>query len=203
MTGAFPLSGCERPSSSTASDLIAAQAVDLDDFFTFDIEKVGAPGETLEGMAARYRFRAELGGRRFEEVMVDIGFSDPLGWKPETIRAPDLLTFADIEPIEVPILPLEQHIAEKVHAYTRTYGQGHRSSRAKDLVDLVLVKQLMVLDGARFRTALVGVFEGRRQQGLPDRLPPRQRIRRYRTERWQRRSASTRTYAPAMNESLP
>jgi hypothetical protein len=29
---------------------------------------------------------------------------------------------------------------EKVHAYTRAYGQGHKSSRAKDLVDLVLVR---------------------------------------------------------------
>jgi hypothetical protein len=120
----------------------------------------------------RYRVRAELAGRRFEEVMVDIGFSDPLKWKPDPIRGPDLLAFADIEPIEVPVLPLEQHIAEKVHAYTRTYGQGRRSSRAKDLVDLVLVKQLMVLDAARLRSALVGVFEGRPQQGLPDRLPP-------------------------------
>ena len=158
--------------AAATSDLIAAQALDLNDFFTFDIEKVGAPGETLEGVAVRYRVRAELGGRRFEEVMVDIGFSDPLGWKPETIRAPDLLAFADIEPIEVPVLPIEQHIAEKVHAYTRTYGQGHKSSRAKDLVDLVLVKQLMVLDAARLRSALVGIFEGRRQQDLPDRLPP-------------------------------
>lgn len=104
--------------------------------------------------------------------MVDIGFSDPLGWKPETIRGPDLLAFADIKPIEVSILPIEQHIAEKVHTYTRTYGQGHKSSRAKDLVDLVLVKQFMVLDAARLRSALVGVFEGRRQQGLPDRLLP-------------------------------
>lgn len=158
--------------AAATSDLIAVQAVDLDDFFTFDIEKVGAPGETREGVAVRYRVRAELGGRRFEEVMVDIGFSDPLGWKPETIRAPDLLAFADIEAIEVPVLPLEQHVAEKVHAYTRTYGQGQRSSRAKDLIDLILVKKLMVLDAARLRSALVGVFEGRRQQGLPDRLPP-------------------------------
>jgi predicted nucleotidyltransferase component of viral defense system len=154
------------------SDLIAAQAVELDDFFAFDIEKVGAPGEALEGVAVRYRVRAELGGRRFEEVMVDIGFSDPLKWKPEPIRGPDLLAFADIRPTEVPVLPLEQHVAEKVHAYTRTYGQGQRSSRAKDLVDLVLVKQFMVLDAARLRNALVGVFEGRRQQGLPDRFPP-------------------------------
>jgi hypothetical protein len=65
-----------------------------------------------------------------------------------------------------------KHIAEKVHAYTRTYGQGHKSSRAKRSVDLVLVKQLMVLDAARLHSALVGVFEGRCQQGLPDRLPP-------------------------------
>jgi len=157
--------------AAATSDLIAAQALDLEDFFTFDIEKIGAPGEALEGVAVRYRVHAELGGRRFEEVMVDIGFSDPLKWKPEPIRAPDLLAFAGIEPIEVPVLPLEQHIAEKVHAYTRTYGQGQRSSRAKDLVDLVLVKQLMAVDAARLRRALVGVFEGRRQHGLPSRLP--------------------------------
>jgi hypothetical protein len=158
--------------AAATSDLIAAQALDLDDFFIFAIEKIGAPGEALEGVAVRYRVHAELGGRRFEEVMVDIGFSDPLKWKPEPIRAPDLLAFAGIEPIKVPVLPLEQHIAEKVHAYTRTYGQGQRSSRAKDLVDLVLVKQIMALDAARLRSALVGVFEGRRQHGLPSRLPP-------------------------------
>ena len=158
--------------AAATSDLIAAQALDLDDFFTFDIEKIGAPGEALDGVAVRYRVRAELGGRRFEEVMVDIGFSDPLKWKPEPIRAPDLLAFAGIEPILVPVLPLEQHVAEKVHAYTRTYGQGQRSSRAKDLVDLVLVKQFMALDATRLRSALVGVFEQRRQHGLPSRLPP-------------------------------
>jgi hypothetical protein len=158
--------------AAATADLIAAQAVEVDDFFTFAIETVGATGGAVEGMTMRYRVRAELAGRRFEEVMVDIGFSDPLKWKPDPIRGPDLLAFADIEPIEVPVLPLEQHIAEKVHAYTRTYGQGRRSSRAKDLVDLVLVKQLMVLDAARLRSALVGVFEGRPQQGLPDRLPP-------------------------------
>ena len=158
--------------TAATADFIAAQAVEIDDYFTFDIEKVGAPGEEVEGLAVRYRVRAELAGRRFEEVMVDIGFSDSLKWKPEPIRGQDLLAFADIEPIEVPVLPLEQHIAEKVHAYTKTYGQGRRSSRAKDLVDLVLVKQFMVLDAARLRSALVGVFEGRRQHGLPDRFPP-------------------------------
>ncbi|MGO9452204.1 MAG: nucleotidyl transferase AbiEii/AbiGii toxin family protein [Candidatus Binataceae bacterium] len=157
---------------AATADLIAAQAVELGDFVTFDIEKVGAPGEDLEGAAMRYRVRAELGGRRFEDVIVDIAFSDPLKWAPEKIAGTDLLEFAGIEPIEVPVLPLEQHIAEKVHAYTRIYSSGRTSSRAKDLVDIVLVKQLMVLDASRLRAALIGVFERRRQHPLPDRLPP-------------------------------
>jgi hypothetical protein len=38
------------------------------------------------------------------------------------IEASDLLSFAGIERIRVPGLPLPQHIAEKVHAYTRKYG---------------------------------------------------------------------------------
>ena len=35
------------PKRKAFCGLIAAQAVDLDDFFTFDIEKIGAPGEAL------------------------------------------------------------------------------------------------------------------------------------------------------------
>jgi hypothetical protein len=162
-----------RDDEETAtSDFLAAEALDLHDFFSFAIEKVGAPGEELEGVAVRYRARAELGGRMFDDVIVDVAFSDPLGWKPEQIRAPELLTFADIVPVEVPILPLEQHVAEKVHVYTRTYARGRTSSRAKDLIDVILVKQFLTLDGSRLRSALVGVFEGRGQQPLPDRLPP-------------------------------
>jgi predicted nucleotidyltransferase component of viral defense system len=157
---------------SATVDLIAAQAVDLGDWFTFAIEKAGKPREEDEGGAIRYLVRAELAGRLFEEVLVDIGFSDPLGWDPEPIRGSDLLGFADIKPIEVPVVQIEQHVAEKVHAYTRIYGGGRPSSRPKDLVDLLRVKQFLSLDAARLRDALAGIFEGRRLQPLPLRLPP-------------------------------
>lgn len=150
-------------------DLIEAQLVDLGDFFTFSItgrEQLRADaGGTIE-----FRVRSELAGRIFEEVLIDIGFSDPLGWQPDRVRGSDLLAFADIEPIEVPVLPLEQHVAEKVHAYTRSYN-GQPSSRVKDLVDLVLVKRFMTLDAARLREALIGTFDGRGQHSLPARLP--------------------------------
>jgi hypothetical protein len=43
---------------------------------------------------------------------------------------PDLLASADIGPIEVQGLPIEQDIAEEVHSYTRTCGQGYKSSAA-------------------------------------------------------------------------
>jgi hypothetical protein len=95
-----------------------------------------------------------LAGCLSEEVLLDVGFSDPLGWQPERLRAPDLLSFAGIARAEVPVLPLEQQVAEKVHTYTRRYGRGQPSTRVKDLVELVLVKRSMTLEAARLREAL-------------------------------------------------
>lgn len=151
--------------------MIAAQATKLDDHFVFTIEKMERREEWQEGAALRYRARAELAGRLFDEVIIDIGFTDPLRWEPERLRGPDLLGFADIEPTEVPALPLEQQVAEKLHAYTRVYGSGHPSSRAKDLVDLVLIKSYATLDAARLREALVETFRSRALQGLPSSVP--------------------------------
>ena len=154
---------------SATADLIAAQSIDLGDFFVFAVEKAGGIPENEDSV--RYRVRAELAGRIFEEVTVDIGFSDPLSWQPESVSGPDLLTFADIQPAEVPALPLEQHVAEKLHAYTRSYGQDQPSSRVKDLVDLVLIRRYLPLNADRLRAALVGTFEARRLQSVPARLP--------------------------------
>ena len=156
---------------SATADLIAAQSLDLGDFFVFAVEKAGEIPEDEEGGSVRYRVRAELAGRIFEEVTVDIGFSDPLLWQPEPVSGPDLLTFAEIQPAEAQALPLEQHVAEKLHAYTRIYGQDHPSSRVKDLVDLVLIKRYLPLNADRLRAALVGTFGARRLQSVPARLP--------------------------------
>ena len=51
---------------AATSDLLAAQSVDLGDFFVFSVEKVGRPPDA-EGDAVRYRVQAELGGRLFED----------------------------------------------------------------------------------------------------------------------------------------
>ena len=155
---------------AAVGDLIEAASRDLGDFFAFSMEGRSRLGDD-EGGTVRCRVRAELASRLFENVIVDTGFSDPLGWDPELVRGTDLLAFADVEPVVVPVVPLEQQVAEKVHAYTRTYG-GKPSSRAKDLADLILIKRSAGLDGDRLRAALEGVFAGRGQHPLPARLPP-------------------------------
>lgn len=156
---------------AATADFIAAQTAEVDDFFSFAIQKARDLGERAEG-AVRYHVRAELAGRLFEEAIVDVGFSDALPQSVDRLRGPDLLSFAGIEPVEVPALPLEQHVAEKVHAYTRTCGDGLSSTRVKDLVDLVLVRSFASLDARKLDESLRQTFEGRHQQPLPETLPP-------------------------------
>jgi hypothetical protein len=150
--------------------LIDAQRLEADDFFEISLERVAQLGDQA-GNAVRYRARAELAGRLFDEVLVDIGMSEILVGEPEVLPGSDLLEFADIPALEVPTLPLEQHIAEKVHAYTRTYGQGLASTRAKDLVDLVLIAANTSPRADRLAKALKAVFEIRALQAVPDSLP--------------------------------
>lgn len=78
--------------------LIDAAVHDAGDYFTFTVERTGAPEDRLGGS----------GFRRDEEVTAD------------TLTTEALLAFAEIPPVEVLAVPLELQVAEKLHAYTRT-----------------------------------------------------------------------------------
>jgi hypothetical protein len=120
--------------------------------------------------------------------MVDIGFSGPLKWKPEPIRR---LSSG-----------IRRHRTDRSAgpaARTTRRGEGariHQNLRSRSPEQsrkgpclLVLVKQFMVLNAARLRSALVGIFERDgvntvyRICSLPRRLNAP-----YRTVSWQRRS---------------
>ena len=155
------------------ADLVAAQSLTLGDYFSFAATRT-TKLDVMPGVAAvRYHVSAELAGRTFDEITVDVGFGGPYFAEPDLVRGPDLLSFADIPPIEVPALPIEQHIAEKVHAYTRTYGTtGQVSTRVKDLVDIVLISSLFSLQAGRMHRALSVTFDDRGTHDLPTSLPP-------------------------------
>jgi hypothetical protein len=164
--------GRDDDTDAAIEDITAAQQLNLDDFFSFAATRTTAFDDTDEFTAIRFHVRAELAGRTFEQFIVDIGFTDRFTWTPDTIMTSNLLAFADIAPIEIPAIPLTQHVAEKVHAYTRLYGtQQQPSTRPKDLVDVLLISRSESMDAAALSEALERTFEQRARQPLPEALP--------------------------------
>lgn len=179
----FRLDGASRPTrdidlgrddddEAAIEDIAAAQRLRLDDFFTFTASRTDAFDQVDEFQAIRFHVRAELAERVFEQFVVDIGFAKPALLKPERVRTSDFLSFAGIEPLELPAIPLAQHLAEKVHAYTRSYGTTARpSTRPKDLIDILLIADSQMLEAAALHDALTHTFETRGRQSLPRSLP--------------------------------
>ena len=164
--------GRDDSEDAAVEDFAAAQQLALDDFFTFAAVRTDALDDTDDFRAIRFHVTAELAGRVFDQFVVDVGFTDSISSTPDEIETSDLLSFAGIERIRVPALPLPQHIAEKVHAYTRKYGaSGRESTRPKDLVDILLIAGTEPLDAAALHEALETTFEQRAQQALPSSLP--------------------------------
>ena len=156
---------------AATQDFLEAQSVELDEYFHFAIEATDRSSGP-EGSAVRYHASADLAGRRFEDISVDVGFEEAVYETSERVSGPDLLGFAGIAPIEVPVLAIEHHVVQKVHAYTRTYGSGVPSTRPKDLIDLVLMSREFDFRGDRLRQALEATFEARGTHLLPSELPP-------------------------------
>jgi hypothetical protein len=88
----------------------------------------------------------------------------------ETQTTPALLDFAGIQPTAIPCYPLTQHVAEKVHAYTRPRATGE-GSRVKDLIDILLIAELGQMDGRLLQQALQATFDTRKTHALPTQFP--------------------------------
>ncbi len=153
------------------NDLLEATGLNLNDFFTFTIQGRSSPDQNQEEVATRYLIEAQLAGRRFERVTVDIGFGAALIRTPDQLTTSPLLDFADIAPVTVPALPLEQHLAEKIHAYTRSYGVSRTNTRAKDLIDILLIRSVATFIASDLRRALRETFNARATHPMPSSLP--------------------------------
>jgi hypothetical protein len=162
----------EDDPESAQRDFLAATADDLDDYFVFSLVDMERRNEAEEGAAVRFHIRCELAGRLFDDMIVDVGFRDALVGRAEVLRGPDLLDFADIPPVEVPAIPIVQHVAEKLHAYTRRYGRrGVTSTRVKDLVDLVLIAESIAIPADQLALAIRAIFTARATHSVPTSLP--------------------------------
>jgi predicted nucleotidyltransferase component of viral defense system len=153
------------------TDLQKAAIEDLGDHFGFAIagsEELRAAGV---GLAVRYKLESSLAGRPFEPLQVDVSISVPDPWDAQRARRPGLLTAVGLDSIEVLLVPLERQVAEKLHAFTRTY-KGGGTTRGRDLVDLMLVLQNERVNPIILKEAIRRVFDQRATHAVPDRLPP-------------------------------
>jgi len=153
------------------ADLQRAAIEDVGDHFGFALVGSEELRDEGVGLAVRYKMDSHLAGRPFEPLQVDVTIAPPDPWDAEPLWRSGLLTALGLEPFKVLLIPLERQVAEKLHAYTRTY-RGGGTTRGRDLVDLLLIRRSEHVDVGLLREAVQRVFHRRATHALPERLPP-------------------------------
>lgn len=151
---------------------------DHGDYLSFEVtEAISELEDALYG-GHRFRVQAKMAGRTFlNPFPLDVAFGDAMLGGPDYITAPDALSFVGIAPPTIPVYPLGSHLAEKLHAYTRSRAIGE-NSRLKDLIDLALVAQESALKpspiimGSTLSAAIKQTFAARNTHEQPASLPP-------------------------------
>jgi hypothetical protein len=161
--------GRKGDATSLRERLQFAASIDLPDFFTFIVgEAMAELNQAPEG-GARFPVDARLDGRTFVKFHVDLGVGDEVLEPVESVKGEDWLGFAGIPAIVVPALSVEQHWAEKFHAYTRP--RETPNSRVRDLVDLVLILEHEGPATERVRMAVNATFQRRGTHPVPNVVP--------------------------------
>jgi len=132
-------SGAE-PAIDAADDLIDALASDPHgDLFTFEVtDRRVLSVVGLRGAVVRLAVTARLDGRVFERFVVDLVSSEGRPVPTDTIPIGHELAFADLPTVDLMVLDLRVHFAEKLDAFTQVF-EDRENTRVKDLVDLVLL----------------------------------------------------------------
>jgi len=100
---------------------------------------------------------------------LDLSSGDALVDPPDFLRGSDLLQFAGIAPVEFPVYPVPQHLAEKLHAYALPRGQEY--TRVRDLVDLAVIAATETVDADRLAGSVEATFAILGTHPIPERLP--------------------------------
>ena len=151
----------------------AAVALDLGDWFSFEVGRPSNDQDRTTG-GIRHTVVSLLDGRTFERFHIDVGVGDPLAETVDYLVTPDLLSFAEIDPVVVPCFPITQQLAEKCHAYSRPYTSG-ASSRIKDFIDMILLAEMGAISGQKLTAAIELTYRNTGDQDIPRQLlpPPR------------------------------
>jgi len=117
----------------------------------------------------RLRIRVDLDGREFASIHVDVVTLTTEDGLTDRHHFPSALGFAGIPDVEVALVDLDHHFAEKLAAYM-TERPDRENTRVKDLTDLVLLVETGLEPTPRLRDVVKLVFAAR-EQDPPAALP--------------------------------
>ncbi|MFC9966863.1 nucleotidyl transferase AbiEii/AbiGii toxin family protein [Nocardia ignorata] len=152
--------------------LIDALAVDEDsDGFVFLVSPAVDLKADIAGRGGwRFSVEARLAGKPFATLRIDVVARGAEIALTERLPLPNTLAFAGMPPRDIEAVDRRQHFAEKLHAFTRDYGD-RPNTRVKDLVDLVLLIESGLAADASVVRAVRHVFAVRATHEVPPRLP--------------------------------
>jgi Nucleotidyl transferase AbiEii toxin, Type IV TA system len=136
--------------------------------------RVGEPSAISPDQAGRpgwgFSVESRMGGRLFAVVRLDIVARVDEISRTQRVELPGILDFAGFERHEVEVVDPAQHFAEKMHAFTRAYGE-RPNSRVRDLPDLVLLIEDDLEPSPELFAIVAHLFGSRTTHELPVDLP--------------------------------
>lgn len=147
------------------------------DFMQFEVEvnkahpTINAPGNPYDGF--RFRGRCSLANKPYGDPFdIDVVIAGAMFGDPTALETMPLPRKMGVTTSRILVLPIETHLAEKLHAYSATYPSPN--SRTKDLPDIALIGRLGHLIESDVRTALNMTFDFRNTHAIPERFakPP-------------------------------
>ena len=139
---------------------------DTDGYQGFSFRRKGEP-LVLENRTISIAFAVAYRGGTWTSIIVDVARAEPGEADVELVPAIPLREAIGITgPNELACLPLDMHVAQKLHGMTLPPRAGKRNERFKDLVDVLLMEAL-VTDYRGLRDTCELVFESRRTHAWP------------------------------------
>ena len=117
----------------------------------------------------RFRVEAIVDGKTFSKFLTDIGIGDAWIEPQDTLQLSSHLEELGLESFTVKAIPIEHHIAEKIHALT--LPRDVSNSRVKDLVDLFLIFKFEKFSNEKIKDCIRETFIKRDTHKVPTELP--------------------------------
>lgn len=150
----------------TAPELLASGfAVDLGDDFSYEVATAPAPLKGPPGGGLRFVVVARIAGTELVRFKVDVSGADVVVGDFESYLSDPVLEQLGFRRSRFPVYPVDQHVAEKLHALT--LPRDVENTRVRDLVDLVWFVRHFTFRSDGLATACIATFERRATHAWP------------------------------------